>query len=254
MRLSPQGPLLLFLISGALVAESHAQEVIVADRPGLGTGSSVVGGNILQFEMGAESASLGNTKQYSFGQLLLRLGLSDRVEIRGLGNSLVVSRGDGPDREGIEDLTLGVKLNFLSNDSRNATISFLGEMAFPSGDEGFTQGETVPTAALLSDISLSESVGLGANLGVTGFAADVEEQVFVTLTPSMSLPGESAVSVYGGYAGFFADSDDLHYAEAGLTWLVSSDLQLDVNGGVELQSGDGFVGLGLATRWFPGGR
>lgn len=237
---------LLHLPGAGLLAQNH----IVADRPGLGTGSFVVPPSVLQFEAGAQYANVAGSSFYSFGQFLLRFGLRERLEIQGLGNSLEVRRGKGLDREGFQDLGVGAKLNLLARGPREANLSLQAQVAFPSGDEEFSEGTTASTVSLLADLTLSPAVGLGANLGASGLVGDAEDRLFLTLTPSASLPGRTPLDVYGGYAGFFADSGDLHYAEGGITWLLNPDLQLDLNGGVELTSGDPFVGVGLATRWF----
>jgi len=68
--------------------------------------------------------------------------------------------------------------------------------------------------------------------------------------PSLALPTSKPVGVFLGYAGFFAESQNQHFLEGGLTWVPTPDLQLDANGGVDPDSGGYFVGIGLATRWF----
>lgn len=65
---------------------------------------------------------------------------------------------------------------------------------------------------------------------------------------SYVLPFASAIGVYAGYAGIFASSRDQHFMEGDMTHLVTPDLQLDLNGGIELDTGDYFLGFGLATR------
>jgi len=245
-------PLLILLIL-AEPPQARGQEVIAADRPGLGSGSAVVDPGILQLEAGAQWAQQGEEDLYSLGQVLLRIGLSERLEIQGFGNSLVIRRDVEDTGEGFEDVALGAKLNLLTRGPGDATVSILGQVNLPTGSQEFGSDESVPAATLLTDLSLSETLGLGANLGLSGFASDVEEQLFVSLTPSLSFPDHPSLGLYGGYAGFFADSGDMHYAEAGITWLGSDNQQLDLNGGVNLESGDLFLGAGLATRWFLGG-
>ncbi len=103
--------------------------------------------------------------------------------------------------------------------------------------------------ALLADLLLTDQINLTGNLGFWAWAAEAENQISVILTPAVALPTEAALGVYGGYAGFFADSGDTHFAEAGVTWLPSPEVQLDLNGGVEPDSGDYFIGVGIAIRW-----
>jgi hypothetical protein len=72
----------------------------------------------------------------------------------------------------------------------------------------------------------------------------------VTLTLSYALPSSTPIGIFLGYAGFCASSRNHHFLEGGFTWLPGADLQLDANGGLDPGSGDYFVGIGAATRWF----
>ena len=128
--------------------------------------------------------------------------------------------------------------------------SLLGSVLFPTGGTPFTADAVVPALTLLADLAVAEAFGLAINVGSSGFASDAGDQVSLIVTPSMSLPGDRPLAIFAGYAGYYASGDaDLHFAEAGLTWLRGSDLQLDLNAGVEVDTGVYFVGIGVARRW-----
>ena len=55
--------------------------------------------------------------------------------------------------------------------------------------------------------------------------------------------------MFAGWAGSFSSDGDAHFAEGGLTYLPTPDIQLDLNGGRDVERGDWFLGVGLATRW-----
>lgn len=237
------------LLFGALFgAPLSAQETIASDRPGLGSGSAVLGHGIIQMETGAEYAGGGRTEVYSLGQGLFRYGLLEGVEIQGLLNSLTFVRGPNRDRNGLQDMGFGVKLKLPTSQER-LSLSFLSTLLLPTGSNQISAGEAVPNAVLLADLPLSDRVNLSGNLGFSAFLADAENQVALIITPSVALPSEVPMAVYGGYAGFYSDSEAVHYAEGGVTWLPSPSLQFDLNGGFELDSGSYFIGIGVATRW-----
>ncbi|MBT8395433.1 MAG: transporter [Gemmatimonadetes bacterium] len=251
---SGPGIRLVLVISVGLLlpfGELSAQETIASDRPGLGNGSAVIGTGIFQLELGAEYAVGGGTDFYSFGQGLLRYGLAGGVELQALLNSFTLVRGSTHDREGFSDIGLGMKVRVLPP-AEKLSLSILSTILLPTGSRPFSSEEAIPALALLGDLPLSGRVGLTGNLGYSAFMADAENQLTLILTPSVSLSSDVSISAYGGYAGFYADSGNTHYGEGGVTWLPSADLQLDLNGGFNLDSGDYFFGVGVATRW--GGR
>lgn len=234
----------LLLASGGL----SAQETIASDRPGFASGSTVIGKGLLQLEMGAQYAGGGVAGVYSFGQGLLRYGLAEGLELQALLNSVTFLRAPNHDREGFSDMGVGMKVR-LPVASEEFSLSLLSTVLFPTGSRHFTSDETIPAVVLLADVPLSDRAGFTGNLGYSAFLADADDQFSLILTPSVSIPSEVPMSVYGGYAGFYSDSGNAHFAEGGITWLPSSDLQFDLNGGVELDSGDYFIGVGVAARW-----
>lgn len=226
----------------------HAQSTITSDRPGLGSGSAVVDPGILQFELGGEFADDDVTHRISLGQGLVRYGVSDGLELQGILGSFTVLPDDEVDARGLQDVGLGAKVR-LPAPGDAWSWSLLGTVTFPTGDDALTADAVVPAAVLLADVGLGPGFGVTLNVGSSGWASDAGDQLSVIVTPSLAL-GSSAAALYAGYAGYYARGDaDLHYAEAGLTWLRDPNLQLDLNGGVEVESGGFFVGLGVAKRW-----
>lgn len=66
------------------------------------------------------------------------------------------------------------------------------------------------------------------------------------MPPIVAVPLALLLVLGWGYAGFFASGPDRHVVEAGVTFGASSDLQLDANGGIDVDTGDYFVGVGFA--------
>ncbi|MBT8337608.1 MAG: transporter [Gemmatimonadetes bacterium] len=252
VALAPAVAVLAVLAVAVLAPRSAAaQETITSDRPGLGSGSFVVDPGILQFEIGGEYAESDATDRISIGQGLLRYGVVDGLELHGIVGSFVVLPGDDDGTRGLLDVGLGAKLRLPSPDPA-LTWSVLGTVLFPTGAERLTADEIVPAATFLADVALVDGVGVTLNVGSSGWGTDAGDQTVLTLTPSVALPGSTPMAVYGGYAGYYASGGaDLHYVEAGLTWLRAADLQLDVNSGVEVDGDGWFVGIGVAKRWRP---
>lgn len=226
---------------------ASAQPAIASDRPGLGSGSVVVDAGLLQFELGGEFADADtDAARISLGQGLVRYGVVDGFELQAILGSFTVTTGEDDGTRGLQDVGLGAKLR-LPSPAPRLTWSVAASVLFPTGADRFTADDVVPASFLLADLALTDRLAVTANVGASGWASDAGDQVIVVVTPSVSLDDD--VGLYGGYAGYY---NEFHWAEAGVTWRRGADLQLDVNGGVEIDGGGAwFVGVGAARRWRP---
>jgi len=241
---------LLVLALGSVLGWSRAagaQPAIASDRPGLGTGAFVLKTGTTHLEAGAELAIDGE-RQFSAGQIVVRWGLPFG-ELQALVNSFVVSRSPDQAAEGFEDLGLGLKIPLVAREDDSLRISVLASLSLPTGSRFLTSDEAVPAAALLVDRAVSERWSVSATLGYTAGSDAQPDVVSVTLTPGASIPGPFNLGAFVGYAGFFGAGPDRHVVEAGLMFGATSDLQLDANWGIDVDTGDYFVGIGFARRW-----
>lgn len=233
--------------SGA--ATLGAQETIASDRPGIGSGSFVLGRGTVQLETGVEYAEGSGQQAYALGQALVRIGFGG-AELELFANSFVVQRGDAPlvEDSGFQDLGVGAKLP-LVRDRDEFALSLQGVLTAPTGTTGFSSEEWSGGLVGLADFALADGLATAVNVGYARLlGGDTPDGVLsVIVTPAVTLGG--GFGVYGGWAGAFASGADTHIAELGATWLRSADLQLDVNSGRDVDSGDWFLGFGLATRW-----
>ena len=238
-------PLALLFVLG-WSPPAGAQPAIVSDRPGLGTGAFVLEAGTVQLEAGAELA-IDDERRFSAGQIVVRWGLPFG-ELQALVNSFVVSRSPEEVARGFEDLGLGTKIPLLARED-SLHISMLASLSLPSGSGFLTSDKAVPAASLLVDRAVSEHWNVATTVGYTAGPDAQQDALSVTLTPGVTVPGPLNLGAFVGYAGFFASGPDRHVVEAGLTFGASSDLQLDANGGIDVDTGDYFVGVGFARRW-----
>lgn len=233
----------------AVTATASASAQITSDRPGIGSGSAVLESGIVQLETGLSMAGGGTVDQYSIGQVLVRIGFT-ALELELFGNSLVVQRAEGSptlDTEGLQDLGLGVKLPLVRNAGERVSVSVQGVASAPTGADSFTADEWLGALNALTDIAVVDRVGIAVNVGIAQGAAGSDDVISAIITPGVSLDG--GVGLYGGWAGFFADSGDTHFAEGGITFLPNADVQLDLNGGWAPDGDSWFFGGGVAVRW-----
>lgn len=269
-------PRLPLLAAGLLLAAtlpagaqdfSGLEDPLISDRPDFTESTDTVPRGHFQLEGGFTSTRVDDEDSRSFGELLLRIGLSERLEARiGAGSHTRIDRPGGGDASGYEDPSLGVKIRLspeteMLPPSRPAVALLLGT-SIPVGDEELTADEWVPEAKLALAWTLTERFGLATNLNWAyppGFDAggggDGDER-FHQFSGSLSgaLAFTDRIGGYLEYFGFTEEEEDgpsTHYLNTGVTYLLSNDLQLDLRYGRGLNDPDpdDFVGIGAAVRW-----
>ena len=258
MGSKPAVPLLglclgLAALAGAAAAgESETGEPLVTDRPDFTESASTVERGRFQIESGATWTDSDEADGLDVGELLVRIGLARELELRlGVGS---YSDADGPPGEapaGLGDTSLGVKLGLGAGSDWSTAL--IVRTTLPTGDHELREPHLQPGAVLAVARDLSATTSLGTNLGYTWASAGGEQ--YSELSGSVAL-GRSLGERLGGFVELFgflpADrgGDDTAYFDAGLTWLLSNDLQLDVRAGIGLVSAaeDHFIGAGLSWR------
>ena len=239
----------LALLSGVTAASpASAQETIASDRPGIGSGSTVISPGILQVETGLSFSRSDEIDAWSLGQLFVRYGIAERVEAELLLNSYVFVRGPdgvpGIDADGLEDLAFGAKVRVARGE--RATFSLQGLVTARTGSSAFTTGEWYGVVNGLFDVALSDVAGLSVNAGVRPGTGDLPTVFNANVTPGVSLGG--GFGLYGGWAGSFASGGDVNWLEGGATLLATPDVQLDLNGAWSVDADAWFFGAGVAFR------
>lgn len=225
-----------------------AQTYMSPDRPGIGNGSYVIPFQKTYVESGIEYYNAESNSQVSLGQILVRHGLYPGVELRVLLNSFVVENTAGLRNTGITDPGVGIKASLINDPEHSFRLSGLAEVSAPLGESSFSNDAWVPTVGLLADYGLSPFWSLSSNVTYTAGTGSLDRVWMLSLTPGYSLP-IAEVGLYAGYAGFYSAAADEHFAEAGITKHLAPYLQLDLNGGVDMASGNFFVGGGAAVRF-----
>jgi len=246
-------PLGLGVLLGLWAAPLAAQDPITSDRPGIGSGSPVLGRGVVQVEAGFEYAGVDESDQLesrtlSVGQVLVRIGF-DAFELELFGNSWArrVERVADETERGLEDFGFGVKLPAARGVGDRLDLSLQAVATAPTGSDAFTADGWGVDLNALADVALSERAGVSVNVGWHP-SIDDPSYFAVIVTPGISLGG--GYGAYAGWAGTLSsDLEDQHILEGGLTYLPGPDLQLDVNGGFDLERDAWFLGAGLATRW-----
>jgi len=242
-----------------LAAPSRAQDEIEPDRPGVSTSTRTVPVRAVQLEIGLEYAqtSDGATEHRLAVEGTLRVGLTERLELRLDGEPLVRLRGPAEDTAH-GDLTLSAKYRFFDPDP-GAGLPSLGVLPFvklplasaPIGSERLDFG-----LVLLASVELPWALSLDANAGVIAVGQRHPDGFLVQGLVSASLARRLIERLTAFAELFFASRDEpggrnRFGADAGVIFLATRAIAVD--GAVETTlTGDGpdyAVRAGLSVRF-----
>lgn len=249
---------ILLITTFSFAQETDKVEPLVTDRPDATEASSTVGKGVLQFETGGlyESFEANNIKSenYTFNTMLIRYGILDNLEFR-LGWDFVegVTTINGNKlnnvMSGLSPLLLGMKIDIAEENGCMPEIALIGHV-FPifSASADYRPEYTGVDFRLSLSHTLSEKSSLGYNIGAQWGDDSPEAAAIYTVAYGYSLSEK-----FGVYAELYGDlpedSSANHYWDAGFTYLVNDDLQLDTYFGTSITQGqDLLFGLGFSYR------
>lgn len=247
----------LFLIIAA--SRLIAGEELVTDRPDQTESSSVVPKGSVQIETGAvlEVKDFADTdpeiklSQYHLATTLIRYGLTDRLELR-FGSEFERDKIQVGSRESVESglngLELAAKLALRDESGFIPEAAVIVSAGLPVGNKDLTGDQVTPGFLLAFSHTLSDKLGLGYNLGGAWDGdQNLETQYRVAL-------GIGLTKSLGGFVEFYGfkpkNVDAQLLFDAGLTYLIFSNLQLDASFGKALtdEAMDWFVSGGVSIR------
>lgn len=102
-------PLLIaFILAGSpLLAQD--EDPLVSNRPGFSNVWEIVEPGRVEVNAGLQYDRVEEDEAFSFGQILVRAGMTEKLELRVALNSYVDVSSPGGDLSGLEDPTLGLK-------------------------------------------------------------------------------------------------------------------------------------------------
>lgn len=244
------------LLTAAPVSAFGQQGALVTDRPDFTESSATITPGRVQLEAGYTFSRGGETRRHGLGELLTRIGLVERLELRAGLNSFVISDGPEEDREGFEDLLVGAKLRLAEPGGPGRwrpAVSLLARTFIPTGARGIGGNELAPELKLILGWEVSPRLAVGANLNVA--SVETEGDRFAQFSGSVSL-GASVARRVGAFAeafGFVAGNPlgaDVGFLNGGVTLQASDDFQFDGRLGVGFgdEEPNYFTGLGFALR------
>lgn len=250
-----------WLMSGAVLVSllpvvAQDNEPLVTDRPDFTESPLVVPQGRVQVESGYTYTRTGDEREHTFGEVLVRVPVSRKAELRlGLPAYLRQRTAGGRDA-GLDDSFLGAKFALSPGGGKKPALALLVGTTLPTGSRAFRENGLQPEAALAASWELCPTVALSSNLGYVRPSEGGAR--FSQLLGSLSL-GFTLSDKWGAYAEVYglskADSTgkSAKYANGGVTYLINDDFQLDSRAGIGINNHAGgpdfFLGFGAARRF-----
>lgn len=251
----------LFLLLILVISQIHLSfsqnetEELVTDRPDQTESTYLVPAGALQIELGAvfetDKAEGITYRNNEYGSMLLRYGLNKNIELRlafGYGQDKVEEADLSDDVSGFRPFSPGVKLFISEQHGILPRTVFIGHLELPLGDDEFTPEHVTSSFLLAFSNDVSDNFGIGYSTGIS-WSDNGNYETFYSLVGGMGLSDK-----LGAYLEFYGylpnEGENQHLFDAGFTYLLKSNLQLDLSGGIGLSdvAPDYFIGLGVTLR------
>jgi len=240
---------------------------MVTDRPDFTESASVVPTGHLQLEAGytftRDRGDEGLRRGHAYPEALLRIGLTERVELRA-GQSFLTTRTvpvpSGPsDRStGADDLYLGMKIRLFDQRAGRPELALIAQATLPTGSDSVGARRTLPGLNVVYAWEVVPGLVSLAASTQGNLALDAADDDYLELTQSVSI-GWSLTDRVGAFTEWFASFpaarragvSTAHSVDVGFTVKIGPGIQWDIRAGAGLsRAADGFfTGTGIAVRY-----
>lgn len=257
MRIKLCTNLILFIGFSSSTLFSQETPEMKTDRPDKTESASTVPAGWLQMETGFEHLKETHDEGTDLSSLnavgaLFRYGILNDIELRFAGAFLsqeVRTISSNLDSDGMADFMIGAKFEFINDYNTIPDIALMTHLFLPVGAETHRPGKVEPQAIISLSKPVTEFFSLGSNLGAHYNSTLENIFYFFTIAGGFGLTDELGAFVEV-FSEIFPDSDPFYSVNAGLTYLLLSNLQLDISGGNSLfnNSKVWYLGTGISIR------
>ena len=241
----------IIFISFLILNITTTAQTIITDRPDQTESSSTIPKGSLQIEAGFLTGSakddLISERQILAPTVLFRYGITQGFELRALTQfESIKNKLSNETYEGISDLEIGTKIQLFKKESSTTEVAFLTHVILPTASKQLTNDKFGSISKLSISHSVSESIGVGYNIGYDYFGYGNGN---LTYSLAIGIMITDAFGLYLEPYGAFLDIEK-HKAsfDGGLTYLLQDNLQLDVSYGTGLNHTLNYFAVGCSIN------
>jgi hypothetical protein len=219
------------------------------DRPSFSTGAHIVPAGRVQVEGGASQRRFGDTSGYDVGELLVRVGLASRFEVRVGLPSYAETKTNDVRLSGTLDSSIGGKILLKSGD--RGAVSVLASAILPTGSRSVDERAFQPGGILISDVNISKKIVVTTNVGYiyTSWQQERHDLTFAVSTLNYALTKN--INIYSEFYAQNLRHTWIHrYAATGGSWTIRKQTAIDFSGGFGIANHahgpDYYYGIGIS--------
>lgn len=250
--------LFLILLPCFTFAQTDTISNISTDRPTVSVGSYIVPKGTFQIETGIiyinRNDQTDRIENWSYATTLLRYGVLDNFEVR-LGSSYestnvyVKETQEDSTYSGIGPLAAGFKITIVHEKGIRPELAIVGSIIFRHvGHESYAPTFSYPIGLLTATHNLSKRFALGYNIGFA-YSGETADGFFIY----SAYLGFHITKRLWSFAELYGDFDNgnfpNHKLDAGLTYLIRKNLQVDVSAGTGISQDVDKYFLNAGISW-----
>jgi Putative MetA-pathway of phenol degradation len=231
-----------------LSSAAHAQKIIT-DRPDQTESSSTIPQGSLQIEagflLGFTEINAQKAREIAMPTILWRYGVTKALELR-MVNQFLNLKNKEVDRQvnGFSNLQIGAKLQLLRKESVNTEIAFISHLVIPTNSNELDNSNFGTINKLSISHELNKNIGLGYNVGYDYFGIG---KGILTYSLALGISLSDKVGLYLEPYGSLAELvNHLANFDAGFTYLLSDNLQLDLSFGTGINHSMKYLAAGFS--------
>lgn len=253
--------LIFFSILLTSVSAQEKNPPVSPDRPSFSTSPVTIRPGYIQFESGItfskeKISDSGREIEISDIGVLgttVRIGISEMLELMFGGGYLIENVKSGAlqeiNRKGLNDLMLGAKFYFLSSANSILDAGLIFNLRLPFGSSDFKPEKAEPKLCLAIKHNITDGVELNYNLGTSYEDVGAEYRNFYSICCGLQIT--ERIGIYAEHYGSFSKTMlPTYFADAGISYLQSSNIMVDLSFGKEITAGTSywFMGAGFTYR------
>ena len=176
---------------------------------------------------------------------LFRFGITKGIELRLVAQlESLKNKTTFEETNGFSDVEIGTKVQIFKKEQVNTEIAFLTHLLMPVGSEGLTNDKFGSINKLAAALEVSPKVGIGYNLGYNYFGTGKGDLIY-SISTGFKLNEQTGLYIepFGEIVGL---EEHLLNIDAGFTYLLKDNFQLDFSFGAGINNTMTYVAVGFS--------
>jgi hypothetical protein len=226
---------------------------IQTDRPDHTETSALVPRGYFQMENGFSIEDTEPGFIYTHPSTLWKVGVSENFELRVLTEYINIQLDPNPKVDGFLPVQVGFKSKLLDQKGIVPQAAFIGHLSLPGvASKQFQQTYFAPTMILALQHSIHDRFSVAYNVGAEWDGETPRPDFIYSLALGAGIVGGLGIygEVYGRVPQQREDDAELR-VDAGLTYLITDDVQADVSAGIGITDNapEKYVAVGFSYRF-----